>query len=56
MAYFRRVCSEAGLGSETFAADVAVKRPIFRSFYLGVVISEVLLQVAELYEGSAAVG
>lgn len=56
MAYFRRVGAQTGLGGEAFAADVAVERAVFGALHLGVVISQVLLQVRQLDERPPAVG
>lgn len=56
MAYFRRVGAQTGFGGEAFAADVAVERAVFGALHLGVVISQVLLQVRQLDERPPAVG
>lgn len=55
MAYFRRVRPQAGLGGEALAADVAVERAVLRPLHLGVVVPQVLLEVAQLDERPAAV-
>jgi len=50
------VGAQTGLGGETLAADGAVERPVFGPFHLGVVVTEMLLQVGQLYESSSALG
>lgn len=47
--------AQARFGCKTFSTDVAVKGSIFGPFDLSVVVSEVLLQIGELYKGSTAV-
>jgi hypothetical protein len=39
------VCSQARLGGESLAADVAMKGPIFGALDLGIVVSQVLLEI-----------
>lgn len=56
MTDLRRVSPEAGLRCKALPADVTVERPVLRSFHLRVVIPQVLLQIRELDEGTAAVG
>lgn len=51
-----RMCAQTGFRGETFAADGAVKRPVFGPFHLGVVVPEMLLQIGQLYESSSALG
>lgn len=48
--------SKGGLGGETFAADGALEGPVLGSLQLGVVVTQVLLQVGQLDEGPAALG
>lgn len=56
LTYLCRVGAQTGLGGETLAADGAVERPVLGSFHLGVMITEVLLQVGQLYKSSTALG
>ena len=50
------VRAEGGLRGEPLPADVAVEGAVLEALRLGVVVAQVLLQVAQLYEGPPAVG
>ena len=56
MTDLRRVGPEAGLGGETLSTYVAVERTIFRSLHLRIVVSQVLLKIRQLDEGTPALG
>lgn len=48
--------AQTRLGSESLAADVAVKWTVLGALYLGIVVSQMLLQVRELNEGASTFG
>lgn len=47
--------AETRLGGESLAANVAVKWTVLGALHLGIVISQMLLQVRQLNEGAATV-
>ena len=53
-AHLARVSPQTALCGESLSTDVAVERSVLQPLNLGLVVSEVLLQVGQLDEGSTA--
>ena len=52
--YLARMCSQTRLCGKSFSTNITMKWPIFESLYLGLVVSQVLLQIWQLDKGAPA--
>ena len=54
--YLSGMCSQTALGGKSFAAYVAVERPVLQPLQLRLVVPQVLLEIGQLDEGTPTVG